>query len=220
MAGSEKVSEFETFQTVLRWCLFCVASQFFAALNQTTYGHRTKLSRRSTRAKTGSLTRGSLFPLGAVSGAAWSNACFQSALMLTETNPPMAPGPCPIPGFACSSSLAELRQSHGMSIQQISERTKISIRYLKAIEAGDFGKLPGGIYGRSYIRQYAHAIECNADQLLLRCPVELRYDAPEQDSGRRDGIRFAGASVLLARLARLTTRWQRVLRRPSSDPRG
>ena len=106
-----------------------------------------------------------------------------------------------------------------MSIQQISERTKISIRYLKAIEAGDFGKLPGGIYGRSYIRQYAHAIECNADQLLLRCPAELQYDASEQDS-TPDGIRFAGASVLLARLARLAARWQRVLRRPSSDQRG
>ena len=132
--------------------------------------------------------------------------------MLTETNPLAAP--------PCSSRLAELRQSHGMSIQQISERTKISIRYLKAIEAGDFGKLPAGIYGRSYIRQYAHAIDCNADHLLTLCPMEFRYDEGEQDSGAHDGIRFAGASAVLARLSRLAIRCQHLLRGPSSRQRG
>jgi len=31
------------------------------------------------------------------------------------------------------------------------------VRALKAIEAGDFKKLPGGIYNTSYIRQYAQS---------------------------------------------------------------
>lgn len=73
---------------------------------------------------------------------------------------------------ARSLSLAEMRRRHGMSIEQIAAKTKISSRYLKAIEAGRFGDLPGGVYSRSYIRQYAAAIECSADPLLQLCPAE------------------------------------------------
>ena len=140
--------------------------------------------------------------------------------MLTQTNGRKASRRRAIPALLSSSSLAELRQRHGVSIQQISDRTKISIRYLKAIEAGDFGKLPAGIYGRSYIRQYANAIECNADQLLTMCPAEFRYDAMDQDASARDGLRLATASALRARLARVATLWQRVLGGPSPASKG
>ena len=39
-------------------------------------------------------------------------------------------------------------------------------RILEAIEAGDFKRLPGGIYNTNYIRQYANAIEFDAANLL------------------------------------------------------
>ena len=59
-----------------------------------------------------------------------------------------------------------MRQNRGISLEQISEATKISIRSLKAIECGEFKKLPGGIYNTSYIRQYAHAIDFDESELL------------------------------------------------------
>jgi cytoskeletal protein RodZ len=62
--------------------------------------------------------------------------------------------------------LATVRRNRGITLQQISENTKISVRSLEAIEAGDFGKLPGGIYTTSYIRQYARAIDYDEDTLL------------------------------------------------------
>ena len=37
---------------------------------------------------------------------------------------------------------------------------------MEAIERGDFGKLPGGIYNTSYIRQYARAIDYDESQIL------------------------------------------------------
>jgi cytoskeletal protein RodZ len=55
--------------------------------------------------------------------------------------------------------LSTIRRNRGISLEQIAESTKISIRSLEAIEQGDFRKLPGGIYDTSYIRQYARAIE-------------------------------------------------------------
>ena len=62
--------------------------------------------------------------------------------------------------------LATVRRNRGITLQQISENTKISVRCLEAIETGDFKKLPGGIYTTSYIRQYARAIDYDEDTLL------------------------------------------------------
>jgi cytoskeletal protein RodZ len=62
--------------------------------------------------------------------------------------------------------LATVRRNRGITLQQISEATKIGVRALEAIEAGDFRKLPGGIYATSYIRQYARAIDYPEDDIL------------------------------------------------------
>jgi cytoskeletal protein RodZ len=63
-------------------------------------------------------------------------------------------------------SLATIRRNRGISLQQIADSTKISIRSLEAIEQGDFRKLPGGIYNTSYIKQYARAIDYDETEIL------------------------------------------------------
>ena len=65
-------------------------------------------------------------------------------------------------------NLAALRHDKGISLHQIAEATKIGVRYLEAIEGGQFTKLPGGIYTVSYIRQYARAIEVSEEEVLDR----------------------------------------------------
>ncbi len=71
---------------------------------------------------------------------------------------------------ACSlqqqPNLPRLRQSRGITLDQIADATKISKRFLLAIEAGEFDKLPGGIFNTSYIRQYAKAIDYDEQDLL------------------------------------------------------
>ncbi|HEY2012371.1 MAG TPA: helix-turn-helix transcriptional regulator [Bryobacteraceae bacterium] len=62
--------------------------------------------------------------------------------------------------------LATIRRNRGISLKQIAETTKISIRSLEAIERGEFRKLPGGIYTTSYIRQYAQAIDYDEAAIL------------------------------------------------------
>jgi cytoskeletal protein RodZ len=62
--------------------------------------------------------------------------------------------------------LATVRRNRGITLQQISQTTKIGIRALEAIEGGEFSKLPGGIYTTSYIRQYARAIDYDEDAIL------------------------------------------------------
>ncbi len=58
------------------------------------------------------------------------------------------------------------RQQKGISLQAIAASTKLSVSQLEAIEAGDFARLPGGIYNTSYIRQYARAIDFDEGNLI------------------------------------------------------
>jgi cytoskeletal protein RodZ len=58
------------------------------------------------------------------------------------------------------------RESRGISLLQISAATKLSVRFLGAIEEGEFSLLPGGVYDVNYIRQYARAIDFDESELL------------------------------------------------------
>ena|SRR6266542_5726128 len=77
-------------------------------------------------------------------------------------------------------SLAAIRSSRGITLEQIAESTKISTRSLRAIEDGEFKKLPGGIYNTSYIKQYARAIGFDESELLAFyfSQVGLAAEAP------------------------------------------
>lgn len=50
------------------------------------------------------------------------------------------------------------REARGISLREISEQTRISVRYLEAIEANDYKRLPGGIFNRSFIKAYARYV--------------------------------------------------------------
>ena len=50
------------------------------------------------------------------------------------------------------------REARGITLRQISDQTRISIRYLEAIESDNYKQLPGGIFNRSFIKAYAKQI--------------------------------------------------------------
>jgi cytoskeletal protein RodZ len=51
-----------------------------------------------------------------------------------------------------------VREERGIPLRQISDQTRISVRYLEAIESNDYGRLPGGVFNRSFIKAYARCI--------------------------------------------------------------
>jgi len=75
------------------------------------------------------------------------------------------PGNAPAP-LACPMNLRDIRVKAGRSLEEIAERTKISMLFLRAIEAEEFRKLPGGIFDTSYLRQYAAEIGLPPEPLL------------------------------------------------------
>ena len=62
--------------------------------------------------------------------------------------------------------LASIRTTKGISLEEISQNTKIKVSTLQALEAGKFDSLPGGIYNISYIRQYARAVGADEGSLV------------------------------------------------------
>jgi cytoskeleton protein RodZ len=65
-----------------------------------------------------------------------------------------------------SWSVASIRQTSGISLEEIARNTKLRVTMLKAIEDANFDLLPGGIYNISYIRQYARAIGADEGSLV------------------------------------------------------
>src|ERR1700683_3382313 len=74
--------------------------------------------------------------------------------------------------------LSTIRRNRGITLNQISEATKISVRLLTAIEQGEFQKLPGGIYDTNYIKQYARAIDYDESAILAAYRREKGADGP------------------------------------------
>jgi cytoskeletal protein RodZ len=89
-------------------------------------------------------------------------------------------------------SLSTIRKNRGITLQQIAESTKISVRSLEAIEQGEFRKLPGGIYNTSYIRQYARAIDFDESVILAAYHREFAPGSPQAERTGRSGGQFGG----------------------------
>ena len=62
--------------------------------------------------------------------------------------------------------LKDARQSRKVSLREIEAATKISVSALEALERGDYAKLPGGIFSRSFVRSYAQAVGLDADAVV------------------------------------------------------
>lgn len=77
---------------------------------------------------------------------------------------------------------AAVRESRGIALEEIARSTKIGVNYLRAIEGGEFGMLPGGIYNLSFIRQYARAVEFD-EQELLRTYSSLTSEGVPDEAG-------------------------------------
>ena len=94
--------------------------------------------------------------------------------------------------------LPAIRRNCGITLEQISDTTKISVRLLEAIENGEFRKLPGGIYNTNYIRQYARAIRYDESALLAFYHRETRPMAPPPDQASSSKWSLFGPASPLA----------------------
>jgi cytoskeleton protein RodZ len=58
------------------------------------------------------------------------------------------------------------REAKGLSLRQVAEATKLSVRVVELLERNCLSELPQGIYRRSIVRAVAREVGVNPDQLL------------------------------------------------------
>jgi len=62
--------------------------------------------------------------------------------------------------------LRRQREMREISLRDIADRTKISLRYLEAMEADRFDLLPAPIFAKGFLREYARYVGLSADEVV------------------------------------------------------
>lgn len=83
--------------------------------------------------------------------------------------------------------LKQAREHKGVSLKEIATRTKISAVALEALERNDFTRLPGGIFGRAFVRAYAIEIDLDPEATVADFLVHL--ERSEREAAERGAIR-------------------------------
>ena len=58
------------------------------------------------------------------------------------------------------------RTRRGLQLEKIAAQTKIGQHLLEAMEANQFDRLPGGVFTRSFLRQYARALGMDEEEIV------------------------------------------------------
>src|SRR3954465_12929911 len=73
--------------------------------------------------------------------------------------------------------LRDARERRGMTLRQIAAATKISIAVLEALERNDISKLPGGIFGRAFVRSFATEVGLDPEATIQEFIAQFRDDS-------------------------------------------
>ena len=72
--------------------------------------------------------------------------------------------------FGIGAKLRQERLNLGRSVEDVAHETRISEKFLDAIEREDFERLPGLLFTRNFVRQYAQSLRLDPDPLLAELP--------------------------------------------------
>ena len=71
-------------------------------------------------------------------------------------------------GLGVGAVLKAARERAGLSLGEVADRLKLSIRQLEAIEHDDFQQLPGSTFVRGFVRNYARFLHVDPEPLMVQ----------------------------------------------------
>lgn len=80
--------------------------------------------------------------------------------------------------FGIGAKLRQERVGKGLAIDDISRDTRIAPRFIEAIETDDYSILPGLVFTRNFVRQYALTLHLDPDPLLAELPRQDEATVP------------------------------------------
>ena len=81
------------------------------------------------------------------------------------------------PAGGLGRKLREARERKGVSLRQIANSTKISVSVLTALERNDASRLPGGIYGRAFVRAFATEVGLDPETTIQEFIAQFRDES-------------------------------------------
>ena len=124
----------------------------------------------------------------------------------TERGDTRAPAGDLAPGLP--ERLLAARERKGVDLYRAERDTKIRARYLAALERGDYRELPGAVYTKGFLRNYALYLGLDPDEVLLQWRRE-RGDprepqnviaVPRPIAAPRKGLTFSPSLIVFALL--------------------
>ncbi len=83
---------------------------------------------------------------------------------------------------AFGEKLRKQREQQGISLDAISNDTKISIRMLRALEEEHFEQLPGGVFNKGFVRAYARHVGLDEEEAIAEYLDALRENQVRQQA--------------------------------------
>ncbi len=124
--------------------------------------------------------------------------------------------------------LKNTREAKGITIEQVAEATSIRVLYLEAIENEQFNLVPGEVYLKGFIRNYANYIGLNGPAMVEKYkeqveankkhehPVQadtndIKHKQPEQINQRKTKLAKSDVSAIKSLLEKYVTKRNIVL---------
>ena len=108
-------------------------------------------------------------------------------------------------GSSFGGDVRRERELREVSLQEISEATKISMKFLHAIEENQFDLLPGGVFNVGFIRAYAKHIGVDDDEMVNNYLFHMQQLQAEDGEDQEPGSVSVSAGLSSGRRALLVT---------------
>lgn len=90
------------------------------------------------------------------------------------------------------SVLREAREAKGLDLREAAQQTRISVNYLKAIESEDFAKLPGEVFVKGFLKNYAKFLGLPEAEVMKRYG-DTKVPTPQEQAAAAKAERIRNA---------------------------
>jgi cytoskeleton protein RodZ len=97
-------------------------------------------------------------------------------------------------GAAPNVRLGQARQAQNLSTADVARRLKLSVWQVEALESGEYHQLPGPVFVRGFIRNYARLLGLEPEELVHAVSGHLPQPGPRPASPPSRDIPFPGAA--------------------------
>jgi len=95
------------------------------------------------------------------------------------------------PGYG--QVLAQARKDKELSLADVATKLKLTVRQVEALEAEDGGQLPGDVFLRGFVRNYARLMELDPDAVIA--PMDAEAAVAETITAHSEGVTISSRGL-------------------------